>query len=418
MPTKRLTQLTIDRLRPPKARVTVSDSTLPGFQLRYGPSSRDPNMVDGSYSIRYWSPVTGKRTRYTIGSIHKLSLVAARKFAREQFEAIGAGRDPQLDKKRKRADEDPAPGTVDALIAEFDKRYLQAKWKNPHKARRTLERELIERKPSWSGWPIGEVSKADMHAKLDRLVDEGKGYAANRLLEVVRLMFSYAVGREYIATSPAQGIRRPLDEKPRDRVLDDPNVKAGDRSELKALWTAFEGLGYPFGPYFQILLLTGQRAGEVAGMTWDEVDLDVALWWIPAHRTKSDRPHKVPLSPWAVEILEAVPRFEDNPHVFCGRESSGKPISGFSRAGERARLAAGVDNWRPHDLRRTVRTHLPPLGTPPHVAELVLNHAVKGQEGVYDWYDYTSEKREALNRWSEHLGGIVSAGESNVVALR
>ena len=92
-------------------------------------------------------------------------------------------------------------------------------------------------------------------------------------------------------------------------------------------------------------------------------------------------------------------------------------MRGFSGAGNRAKEMAGVDDWRPHDLRRTVRTRLGEIGTPPHIAELVLNHTVKGLQAVYDRYEYTKEKREALDKWAEHLRGIVEGKKTNVVAL-
>lgn len=186
---------------------------------------------------------------------------------------------------------------------------------------------------------------------------------------------------------------------------------------MRAIWSAFDTLGYPFGPFFQLLLLTGQREGELAGVTWDEIDLENALWSIPAKRTKSDRAHLVPLSKWAIKIFRSLPRMADTDYVFTGRQSTGRPISGFSRAGDRARQAAGIEDWRPHDLRRTVRTRLGEIGTPPHVAELVLNHTVKGLQAVYDRYEYAREKRTALERWAVHLKAIVE-GKKTVVALR
>ena len=139
---------------------------------------------------------------------------------------------------------------------------------------------------------------------------------------------------------------------------------------------------------------------------------------LTADKTKSSRAHKVPLSPWAVRILESCPRFPSSDYVFVGREATGNHISGFSRAGERARGAAGIENWRPHDLRRTVRTRLAELGTPPHVGELVLNHAVKGLQAVYDRYEYVREKSEALDNWAEHLEAIVEGRTGKVIPFR
>jgi integrase len=328
------------------------------------------------------------------------------------FEEISGGIDPALEKSRRiqAHTNGSTPGTLGALIPEFYKRYLQQRRKDAGDALRTLERELLEAKPSWRDWPISTPTKVDIHAKLDRLMDEGKIYAANRLLQVIRVMFKYAKQRGYIDTNPAEDIDKPGNEKARQRVLDD--------DELCAVWGAFGELGYPFGPLFKLLLLTGQRKGEVSGMTWDEIDLDTALWSIPAERTKSDRAHKIPLSRGAVDILRSLPRMTSNGYVFSGRESTGHPVSGFAKATERARVAAGVDDWRLHDLRRTVRTRLGEIGTPPHIAELVLNHTVKGLQAVYDRYEYTKEKREALNNWAAHLKSITEGEQGKVVTLK
>lgn len=399
---KKLTATVVKALRAPKARTEVRDTLLPGFGLRYWKSRIDPEHVEGSWFVTYRQH--GRLVRHTIGSLARYSLAAARAEARELFKRVDRGEILRLPKETP-----SAPGTVDALIEEFERRYLKVHRKNPGKVRRALERELIEQKPKWKDIPVAEITRGDIHAKLDRLMDEGKEYAANRLLEAVRLLFAYAETRGYIDASPAASIKKPAKERPRDRTL--------DHDEIRAVWAAFESMGYPFGPFFKMLLLTGQREGEVATMTWSEVDTDAALWTIPAEKTKSGREHKVPLAPSAVKIIEGVPTVEGVDYLFCGRMSKGRPISGFGKAADRARQRSEIGDWRPHDLRRTVRTQLGELGTPPHIAELVLNHAVKGLQAVYDRYDYTKEKREALNRWDAHLQAIL-AEKSNVVSLR
>ena len=116
-----------------------------------------------------------------------------------------------------------------------------------------------------------------------------------------------------------------------------------------------------------------------------------------------------------MKILESCPRFSD--YVLVGRTS--EHIGRNWEAFDRIRQAAGIDDWRPHDLRRTLRTRLGEIGTPPHVAELVLNHEVRGLQGVYDRYSYTREKREALNKWALHLKAITTGKASGtVVAIR
>ena len=133
-------------------------------------------------------------------------------------------------------------------------------------------------------------------------------------------------------------------------------------------------MGYPFGPYLRLLLLTAQRKSEVALMKWADVDLDCALWTLLREATKADRVHDVPLSRPAVELLESLPRF-DGAYVLSST-SGRKPINSFSKA--QARLAAEIQNrrresgqdkplahWRLHDLRRTSATHMAGAGVPP-----------------------------------------------------
>jgi integrase len=196
---------------------------------------------------------------------------------------------------------------------------------------------------------------------------------------------------------------------PRQRVLTD--------SEIGLLWRATEDI-YPAGPFARLLLLTAVRRNEVAQMTWSEVDLDNALWVIPAHRTKSSAPHEAPLSSMAVDLLRSLPRFTGSDFVFSttGGRSGIHSFSLYKNAID-AR-ATGLTNWRFHDLRRTARTNLASLGVAPFIAELILGHAQKGVHAVYDLHRYQAEKREALERWANRLRDIVTPPPANVRRLR
>jgi integrase len=165
--------------------------------------------------------------------------------------------------------------------------------------------------------------------------------------------------------NPFAGMRPPVTKKPRDRVL--------KRGEIADLWVSWDGAGYPFGALQKLLLLTGQRRGEVAEMCWSEVDFETATWTIPAARSKSNREMLVPLSDLAVELLESSPRF-----------------------------------WRLHDLRRTCRTGLARLGVAEIVAERCLNHAPKGLSAVYNVHEYQDEKREAFQKWADEVRVIAN----------
>ena len=230
---------------------------------------------------------------------------------------------------------------------------------------------------------------------------------AYRVHEIAKRIFTWGLDRGDVEFNPFAGMRPPVTKKPRDRVL-----KPG---EVADLWAAWDTAGYPFGTLQKFLLLTGQRRGEAAEMTWQEVDLEATIWTMPAERSKSGREMLVPLSDLAVELLESLPRFEGCDFVFTSRGK--RPVSGFSKARQIAERESGVTGWRLHDLRRTCRTGMARLGVAEIVAERCLNHAPKGLSAVYNVHEYQSEKREALQAWATELR-LITTPPDNVVALR
>jgi len=243
-------------------------------------------------------------------------------------------------------------------------------------------------------------------------------------------MCRWAIARGIIERSPCDGITAPSPETKRDRVLAD--------DEIRLAWSAFESVGWPFGPIGQFLLLTGARRDEVAGMKWNELDLGARVWSLPKSRTKNKRDHEIPLSDTAVQILESLPRIADAKGGFVFSTTGRTAVSGFSRAkvaidrtilelvkeeaeslGENRDKADALTRWTFHDLRRTVATGLQKLGVRLEVTEAVLNHVSgsrAGIVGVYQRHEYAAEKRAALDAWARRLDPIVSgAPAENVV---
>jgi len=195
--------------------------------------------------------------------------------------------------------------------------------------------------------------------------------------------------------NPALGMFKPPQAKARDRVLTD--------DELRRFWPVTVALDYPFGPILQLLLLTGQREGEVAGMRWSELSADLATWMLPGGRTKNGRSHVVPLPPMARRIIEAVHiAIEGCPLVFTtnGRTTP----SGFSKVKRRLDAQMSPDApWRLHDLRRTAVTGMSEIGIQPHIVEATVNHISgykAGIAGVYNRAEYLPERKAALERWA------------------
>ncbi len=150
--------------------------------------------------------------------------------------------------------------------------------------------------------------------------------------------------------------------------------------------------------------------------------LDKREWAIPASRSKSKREHIVPLPAAAVEILESLPRFTDGDYVFT-TTGGRRPVSGFSKAKVRTdqmllAQSTGIEGWRVHDLRRTCRTGMARLGVPEIVSERVLNHLPQGLGKIYNVHEYLDEKRDALDRWTQEVGNIITPPPENVVRLK
>jgi len=205
----------------------------------------------------------------------------------------------------------------------------------------------------------------------------------------------------------------------RDRALSD--------EEAAAVWRAAGEAPLPYGAIVRLLMLTGQRREEVAGMTWGELSEDLATWTISATRTKNGIPYLVPLSQPASKLLHTLPcnwpGDVQGAHqraklalVFPGQR--GTPFSGWSKAKSVLDAASGVSGWWLHDLRRTLATGLQRLGVRLEVTEAVLNHLSGSRAsvvGIYQRHDWAEEKRAALDAWSAHL---LAAAEGRLTAVK
>ena len=199
----------------------------------------------------------------------------------------------------------------------------------------------------------------------------------------------------------------------RDRILSD--------DEIQTLWRGCDAMGWPFGPFVQLLLLTAQRRGELASVKWDDLsglDSGQPVWALPREATKADRAHSVPLSLQAARIFEGLPRTGE--FVFSTGRRADKPLSGFSKPKKRLDEATDLSEWRFHDLRRSAASIMARLNAPPHVLSRVLNHAPSQQEGVtavYNRYAYEPEKRHALEALGHFVENLVEPAPEKVVSL-
>jgi integrase len=396
----------------------VMDAVVPAMGVRMMGSGQRTFILIARYPNGGGNP-----TRRALGGYGELTLEKARSKARDWLELLRKGIDPKAEEERHRVLEfRRQKNSFDAVAEEFIKRHV-AKTRKAAIVERELRREFIKR---WTGRPITDITQHDVVAVIDEAVDRNAPYQAHNLLGHVRTLFNWAIARGVygLDRSPCDRLRPAAvigKKLARQRILND--------DEVRALWAATDDIGYPYGPLFRLLLITGQRKSEVAEAQWSEFDLDKKLWTIPATRMKADAPHVVPLSPAAIVVLSELPRFKSGEFLFSTTFGK-KPVSGFSKAKTRldnvmlVKLHEPTSHKRPkiepfvlHDIRRTMRTGLSALTIPDLVRELVIAHTKPGLHKVYDQHAYLDEKRQALELWAARVRDIVEPPPHNVVAI-
>ena len=366
------------------------DAQVPGFGIRVTEHSKPHDL--GSFVLVARFPGSPNPTARRIGTYPAMSLSDARRIARDWRDDLARGIDPkkkaadlQRQEARRRAD------TFRAAFDVFAEDHLKT-LRTGAAVRRTVEKQVF---PAWGDRPLAEIRRADLQELL-RARRKQAPIGGNRLLSFLKKFFSWAVDQDLIEASPAAALKKPSRETARDRVLTD--------DEVRSVWLACDdGV---FGRIVRLLLLTGQRRGEVAEMRWTELDLQRQLWSLPRARTKSNRGHTVPLCDAAIAILDACPC--TSAYVFAGRRND-TPIVGFAKAKERLDKRSGVTGWRLHDLRRTAATNIARLGVDRLVISKLLNHSETSVTGIYDRFNYEDAKRHAVSLWARRLEVIVQA---------
>ncbi|WP_426262983.1 tyrosine-type recombinase/integrase [Sphingomonas sp. PWP1-2] len=445
MATGRITKRSVDAIPLPVigARSYLWDETLKGFGVMV------THKAARSYLVQYRIGGRGAPTRrYTIGQ-HGSPWTAerARERAEELLEQIRRKIDPVEADRAMLA----AAGTAKALDAAqqhiaarlgfstFATRYVEkyAQIEQPRSWKETdgiIARDL---KPAFGETPLTEITDADIAERLDEIGERSRS-AALKAYKTLRSIFNYACDKERRhlppSRSPMLGIKPPSKAGKRERTLSD--------AELRLVWMAAGGLGWPFGPIVRLLILTGQRRDEVAGMAWGELDKDKRQWLLPGERSKNGYPNLVPLAPSALVALTDLPVIKSKAGLLFTTTGE-TAVSGFSKV--KARLDAtilelirkeareagqseaeieklAVAPWTLHDLRRTLATGCQRLGFATEITEAVINHVSgtrAGIVGVYQTYRYEAEKRSALEAWARHVMAVVEGelGGSNVLPI-
>lgn len=433
---KTLTAIAVKNYRPGKGRREISDGGCPGLHLVIQTSGHR------SWALRFRRP-SGRTAKLTLGPVdlsgeaegepvigQPLTLASARKLAAEVHRQRAMGRDVVADndaakRRQKFAQVTRAKNTFGGAARDFIEGHAKKKTRRWQEQARMLGLQpeglefirggLADR---WADKPVAEIDGHDIHGLIDEVRRSGVPGLERRsdgpteararvMFACLSKMFAWLVQHRRIEKSPCAGVHRPDAPRARDRVLTDV--------EIVKFWLATEV--ERFGQLLKLLLLTGCRLNEVAGMRCSELSDDGATWNIPGSRTKNRRPHIVPLPPLAREMIAATVGATDLIFTTTGET----PVSGWSKIKSRLDVAMKMPPWRLHDLRRTAATGMAEIGIAPHIVEATLNHvsgAKAGVAGTYNRAAYAAEKKAALERWATHVEGLVSGREAKVVSLR
>lgn len=343
------------------------DTQVRGLQLAVYPTGRK--------SFYLFRKIKGRPERILIGPYPDLSIEQARGKASEFNAAIARGENP-ADERRKLNNE----ATLQEAFDSFLQGYKKPKRKTWEEDEAQLRRYLDwDKSPRWRKRKLSEIRHSDVEGLHVTVGEENGPYAANRLLALLRAVFNYAVKHGWSGPNPAAGITK-FPEQARERFLQGDEIPRF----FKALRA--ETTDALFRDYFTLLLLTGARRANVMAMRWEELNLAMATWTIPD--TKGGGPLTLPLVPEAVAILKARKKSAgENPWVFPTRAKGKKSASGHLEepkgAWNKLLDAAGIEDLRLHDLRRTLGSWQAATGASLPVIGKSLGHKQHATTMIY-----------------------------------
>jgi integrase len=429
----------------------IRDHLAPGLYLIIQPKPKGTK----SWAMRFRRP-DGKPAKFTLGRVDlsddepdddpeiggaltlRQARVLANKIDRERARGIDVIKQYNVSRLRAAdAAETRATNTFGAIAREFfadhktrrgirprnwneNARLIGLRWPldaDPAKAEPEVTTGSLA--ATWAEKPIADIDGHDVHAVVDDARKRGipglprrnKGVSdprGRKMHAALSGLFRWALQQRKVTVNPASGVWHPGAPPARERVL--------TNAEIVAFWRACEQIDPPYGAVARLLLLTGARLNEVAGMRREELSEDGTTWTVPSERSKNHRSLVLALPPLARDIVGKLPMIDGG---FVFTTTGQRAVTSWTRAKAELDAAMGTPApWRLHDLRRTAATGMADLGILPHVIEAVLNHvsgAKAGVAGIYNRSTYAPEKAAALTRWAAHIEGLIGKSPTGEV---
>lgn len=351
----------------------------------------------GAKLWRYRYSLNNKKQKLSLGSYPEISLAQARVRAADARARVAQGISPVTERREKRE--------ASKVINSFEGVCLE--WQSTRKAtwsevyaddtKRLFERNVF---PLLGKRPIGEIEPLELLGLLRKIEDRGANELATKVRRRCGEVYAYAIVTGRAKYNPARDLATAMQRFQRGHYA------SLDASELPAFLTALETTSGNIMVNFavRLLMLTGLRPDELRKGEWREIDLDNALWEIPAERMKARRPHLVPLSSQAIELLRSVHAISGSYGLmFPGRNDVTRPMSNMamnqliSRCGYGERLTG-------HGFRHMMSTILHEQGFNSAWIELQLAHVDKNTiRGTYNRAQYLEGRREMMQWYSDYI---------------
>lgn len=393
---KKLSELTVKRLRPAAKPFLVWDTKQSGLALRVRPTG-----------ARSWYCVYSRHGRprwYRLGDASAIGLAAARQLAAEAMLAVAKGGDPAAERKAERG-----RGTLEELATQYVENYAKRHNRSWKQADALVRRFLI---PKWGKLPVASITRSDVKAIMASIEAP---VVANQTLAAASAIFSWAIKEEMAKVNPC----RLVDRNPtvsRDRVLAD--------SEIPKFWAAFDATGLVAGTALKTILLLGQRPGEVAHMRREHV---VDGWWempgdpVPAlgwPGNKNGASHRIWLPVAAQALIAELGDDTASGFVFAGER--GGNVGKLDAAMREVCAQIGAERATPHDLRRTNGTTIAALGFGRDIMNRIQNHKEGGIASVYDRHQYATETKHVMEAVAAHIMALATGQPAvgNVVPMQ
>ena len=399
----KFTDRQIKSLKPKKTRYEVWENNGKGFGVRVAPTGRK--------SFIFLYRFQGTSRRMTFGNYPETSLADAHAAHAKSRQLLEQGNDPATVEQDAKEESRRSP-SIKRLAAEYIGKYAKPRKRSWKEDERILNKDVV---PRWGKRKAQDITRRDIILLLDEIVDRGALIQANRTLATIRKMYSFAMGRGILESSPCVAIPAPSKENRRDRVLNETEIKTFWNKLSTAKMEKYTALA------LKLQLITAQRKGEVAGAEWKDFDLKNGWWTIPANKAKNGFPHRVPLSSLATEILKELKNVTSQSQWLFPSPRNGQHIAETSvdhAVRENAEYFE-VDHFTPHDLRRTAASMMTASGIQRLTVAKVLNHVESGVTAVYDRHSYDKEKQKGLRSWGRQLEAILDhKTSSKVVSIK